>query len=168
MGQPTMTGSFTWYPSGLEGYWKHAEAAHNKSNPTSPKDICGGWCLWLCSICKKEKRWRSRGVMHGGPTKRLLDRRFGLAYCDGSSYPKHKRAYGRGDGARGPVVFYHEGTSNPSQPVQDDPSIVKIERRLTREESVSGDAIKPKGRKPRGESDVPVTRRRTAKASVLE
>ncbi len=166
MGPAALVGTYRWYPKGLQFYWKHANAAHAKGS-TKPRDICGGWCRWVCSTCGQVKQYRSSGVTHGGPPVRALDRRYGLAYCDGSSYPKHKRAFGRMDGARGPLLFYHEDSPNPPQPTQDDPKIVEIEKGLVREKRVPRSTPNSKGRQPRSGEDVPVTRRRATKDGLL-
>lgn len=109
------------------------------------REFTKGPCKWLCSFCGKEKWFFGKDNTHGGPDQRLLDRRYGLAYCESARYPDHKRYLGKVDGASGPVVFYHDGAPNPPQPYQEDPKVLAlIEKGKPRAKSVQGRA-KPEG-----------------------
>lgn len=111
------------YFEGRAGFLAHLPRVHptRKDDGVEP---CVNLCVWLCSVCGKKTYWPTDGTTHGGPPARSYDRRFGFSVCEGSRYPGHKRAIGTIDGARGPVVLYHEGLTFSEQPEQDDPTVV--------------------------------------------
>src|SRR3989304_1997303 len=95
LGEPTIIGSFHYWPKGERAYWKHATANHGVFERYDKAGLaCGGACIWHCSICGATRTYRSAGPRHVGPPDRLIDRRYGLAYCQRGRYPAHKRAYG--------------------------------------------------------------------------
>ena len=108
---------------------------------------CVTHCTWVCSVCGQESFYpvREPGV-HGGPTQRSFDRRFGFSTCLPSRYPDHKRVAGRIDGSRGPVVHYHEGLTFSEQPEQTDPGLARFlnvaepKKRAVKAKSAAGDS----------------------------
>lgn len=124
-----------------EEFRKHVTTKHKSTVNGTPKGLYGCWsgqefwlplkfangpCKWVCTVCGSAKYYFGEGITHGGPTTRLVDRRYGLTYCEGARYPAHKRAFGKIEGAAGPVVFMHEGAPNPEQPKQDDPNLKEM------------------------------------------
>lgn len=118
-------------PKGYYGCWSGQEF-------WLPLKFATGPCKWLCSVCGRPKYYFGKGNTHGGPTTRLADRRYALSYCEGARYPAHKRAFGKIDGAAGPVIFMHEGAPNPSQPEQTDPKVLEI---------VNAESVQPKAKR---------------------
>lgn len=127
-----------------EEFRNHVYATHKNFINGTPKGYYGCWsgqefwlplkfatgpCKWLCTVCGSTKYYFGPDGTHGGPSVRLVDRRYGLANCEGARYGDkagHKRAFGKIDGNAGPVIFMHEGAPNPNQPVQDDPSLASF------------------------------------------
>lgn len=105
----------------LHGAWGTRDSGSGIQRDIKP---CVTACIWICSVCREEYYYPTDGKSHGGPEVRSFDRRFGFAYCRQGKYPSHKRALGKIDGHRGPVLHYHSGMRVSEEQEQTDPSLV--------------------------------------------
>lgn len=118
----------TYIPEGRLDFEAHIRRSHGAAaqdaRAIEERVPCKTHCTWVCSVCKAEYHYRvsERGT-HAGPPNRSFDRRFAIGYCRDARYPEHKRAFGKIDGAAGPVILFHEGLVFSPQPEQDDPSL---------------------------------------------
>lgn len=118
----------TYLPEGRRDFEAHIRKVHGEAakgaRAVEERVPCKTHCTWVCSVCKAEYHYRVvESGTHAGPPDRSFDRRFAIAYCRGGRYPAHKRAFGKIDGASGPVILFHEGLVFSDQPEQDDPSL---------------------------------------------